>query len=420
MLVFQDSFKPHFEKNKTLPSLTDSESGSDLYEELHRKDIRPLDQCQYDSEDEEEPPTLDWTPAPSLYYLRTTGNMSMVPRKKPGADVLSMLVGIYGSKDLFVDEYRIMLADKFLSRTDVNIDYEVQNLELLKIRFGETSMRNCEIMIKDMEDSKRINANIRSTLRNGPSSSNALTQDTDIDAVILSHIFWPTLQKETMKHHPRIKAQLDQFSFEYAKLKNPRRLIWFDQLGQMQLDLDVTLHDGTTITKDFTCTPLQATLITHFEDESSISATDLSNQTGIPVDVIKKKMAYWVLNDVIKAEPLSQNDTVYTLNPTINPDSTTSIGSSMQYDEDEIDGTSVVTGSREAEQIQIYESYIVGMLSNMGQLSLDRIHSMLKMYASTSSEVKYNHTPQQLRSFLQQLCTEEKLECSNGLYKILK
>lgn len=59
-----------------------------------------------------------------------------------------MLVGIYGSKDLFVNEYRNMLADKLLNNLDYNTDKEVHNLELLKLRFGDLSLRTAEVMIK--------------------------------------------------------------------------------------------------------------------------------------------------------------------------------------------------------------------------------------------------------------------------------
>lgn len=59
-----------------------------------------------------------------------------------------MLVSIYGSKELFVSEYRLMLADKLLNNLDYHTDKEVQNLELLKLRFGEASLHHCEIMIR--------------------------------------------------------------------------------------------------------------------------------------------------------------------------------------------------------------------------------------------------------------------------------
>ncbi|CAN0222313.1 unnamed protein product, partial [Ectocarpus sp. 12 AP-2014] len=83
-----------------------------------------------------------------------------------GGDILSMLVSIYGSKELFVTEYRLMLADKLVGNLSYDTDKEVQNLELLKLRFGETSMHHCEIMAScsDVEESKRVNANVQDRL----------------------------------------------------------------------------------------------------------------------------------------------------------------------------------------------------------------------------------------------------------------
>jgi len=41
-----------------------------------------------------------------------------------------------------------MLADKLLNNLDYNTDKEVHNLELLKLRFGDLSLRTAEVMIK--------------------------------------------------------------------------------------------------------------------------------------------------------------------------------------------------------------------------------------------------------------------------------
>ena len=51
-------------------------------------------------------------------------------------------------QELFVTEYRLMLADKLVNNLAYDTDKEVQNLELLKLRFGESSMHQCEIMVK--------------------------------------------------------------------------------------------------------------------------------------------------------------------------------------------------------------------------------------------------------------------------------
>lgn len=54
----------------------------------------------------------------------------------------------------FARRYKLILADKLLSNIDYETEKEVRNLELLKLRFGESNMHSCEIMLKDVSDSK--------------------------------------------------------------------------------------------------------------------------------------------------------------------------------------------------------------------------------------------------------------------------
>lgn len=73
-----------------------------------------------------------------------------------------MLVNIYGSKSLFVKEYRKLLSDRLLLNQHFDTEEEIRNLEFLKIRFGESELHNCEVMLKDVADSKRINTHLQS------------------------------------------------------------------------------------------------------------------------------------------------------------------------------------------------------------------------------------------------------------------
>lgn len=50
------------------------------------------------------------------------------------SDVVSMLVDIYGTRELFVNEYRALLADRLLTQFMDNIGDEIRYLELLKLR----------------------------------------------------------------------------------------------------------------------------------------------------------------------------------------------------------------------------------------------------------------------------------------------
>lgn len=100
----------------------------------------------------------------------------LLENQKPtsrSADIISMVVDIYGSKEIFVNEYRSLLADRLLSQLDFNPGREIRNLELLKLRFEETMLHTCQVMLKDITDSKRINSHIHTTIET-PENGNIL------------------------------------------------------------------------------------------------------------------------------------------------------------------------------------------------------------------------------------------------------
>jgi anaphase-promoting complex subunit 2 len=282
---------------------------------------------------------------------------------------------------------------------------------------------------EDIDDSKRIISNIHNTIKAKQRAISVMNGrepvDPVVDAAIVSHIFWPTLQNTQFTHHARIQAKLDQFSTEYGQLKNPRRLLWMNQLGTVELELDVVEKkpDGTTAieTRKFTVAPLLVTLISHFEDKCFWTLEDLSNETGLAAHIVQKRMLYWVNSRVIKLVPGST--VVYELATREyllqGEDDQNNISSML--DDDGIGEQAVSVFAQEEEEMEIYESYIYGMLTNMGQLGLYRIHEMLKMYVSGGSDVKYTKTPQQIGVFLKHLCKQEKLERGpDGMYKIFK
>lgn len=87
-------------------------------------------------------------------------------------DIISMVVDIYGSKEIFVNEYRNLLADRLLAQLDFETTRELANLEHLKLRFDESMLHTCDVMLKDISDSKRINAHIHSTLYDEKATGN--------------------------------------------------------------------------------------------------------------------------------------------------------------------------------------------------------------------------------------------------------
>lgn len=96
-----------------------------------------------------------------LIFIPHFPTIAKLNRTSRSADIISMVVDIYGSKELFVREYRQLLAERLLNQLDFDPEKEIRNLELLKLRFDESLLHLCEVMLKDISDSKRINAHIQ-------------------------------------------------------------------------------------------------------------------------------------------------------------------------------------------------------------------------------------------------------------------
>jgi anaphase-promoting complex subunit 2 len=115
-----------------------------------------------------------------------------------------MLVNIYGSKELFVNEYCTLLSNRLLAHCNYETEREIRNLELLKLRFGETALHKCEVMLKDIGDSKRINGLLRGESAEGEEALNGA--DFPVNAIILSAAYWPSFKNEVST--PLLQLQL--------------------------------------------------------------------------------------------------------------------------------------------------------------------------------------------------------------------
>lgn len=87
-----------------------------------------------------------------------------------------------------------MLSNRLLSQFSYNTEKEIRNLELLKLRFGESAMQQCEVMLKDISDSKRINNAISGSGEDGQETEFRLPFP--VNALILSGQFWPQFKDQ--------------------------------------------------------------------------------------------------------------------------------------------------------------------------------------------------------------------------------
>lgn len=282
-------------------------------------------------------------------------------------------------------------------------------------------MQKCEIMLNDLIDSKRTNTNVKATI-NKSSQTGAKVGEHGVshdilDATIISSNFWPPIQDEALT----VPEPMDQLLTDYAKrfgeIKTPRKLLWKKNLGTVKLELQ--FEDRAM---QFTVTPVHASIIMQFQEQTSWSSKNLAAAIGVPVDVLYRRINFWISKGVL-AESLGtdSSDHLFTLADSIVDAGKTGANSGsceelVADDEGERSVASVEDQLRK--EMTVYEKFIMGMLTNFGSMALDRIHNTLKMFCV--ADPSYDKSLQQLQSFLSGLVAEEKLELRDGVYVLKK
>lgn len=376
----------------------DAEGCTDLATELSRGD--PVTLELQESDDEGTDPD-DWTPDPTDAVPDKTGS------KRRSSDIISLLVSIYGSKDIFIDEYRAVLADRLLHQVNYNTAREIRNVELLKLRFGESHMHYCEVMLKDMADSRRINGNIREE----ESRLNKPEPALPLSAIILSSEFWPPLKEEKLELPSTVSQAMEDYTHRYEKLKAMRTLSWKPHLGSVTLDVEL---EDRTIT-NLTVSPIHAAIILHFQDKSEWTLEELSSQLGAPRDLVHRKLALWQQQGVLREEAGGR----YCVMETGSSREKLDRGVLLIDSDEERDSNTTTQSEQREEKLQLFWAYIQAMLTNLDSMTLERIHTMLRMFVATGpviTEMDVN----ELEAFLQRKVREHQLLMSAGVYRLPK
>lgn len=205
---------------------------------------KPLEEAQLDEEDEGEPPTFDWEPPPSNLKRRgvITGQVGRVTSSyRRAGKILTMLVGIYGSKNLFVNEYRIMMADKLwylliwsMTLTRRFIIWSCWNYDLGKPRWDSVRWWSRTLVIP--------NASIQIFIIHFHQTPEIMARQLLMLQLSLTY-FCLRFKRKRRSTTPISNQTLDEFSIEYAKLKNPHQLVWMKQLGSVELEVEAYEED---------------------------------------------------------------------------------------------------------------------------------------------------------------------------------
>ena len=139
-----------------------------------------------DVEDFSGPGSQRWEPepvdaAPGDRLFSSSALTSVEFRSGKASDIISTLVSIYETRDVIMKELQVLLATRLLAVKDYDAVKEVRRrnptgtnhdqirtIELLKIRFGEQALQVCDVMLKDMADSKRIDDHVHGDINVSP------------------------------------------------------------------------------------------------------------------------------------------------------------------------------------------------------------------------------------------------------------
>jgi anaphase-promoting complex subunit 2 len=354
-------------------------------------------------------------------------------RKSKSSDVIDSLISLFESKETFVKELQALLCDRLLQKRE-GFDQEISVLELLKVRFGDSALQACEVMLKDISDSRRVDSSVRKDqgLSKPPSRMHskrpAHVHIPELHAKILSRFFWPEIQDQEFKVPDEIAYLQHRYSTGFEGLKQSRKLTWHNGLGQVTVELE--LGDRSFVDEVSTW---QATVIYAFQsDNEDVTKTisDLASELDMAAALVRSACLFWVSKRILSE---LHRDTFRVLEYLPTEDQPGAVGEAPGADgpgspsADTANAAAAAEAAAAAaaketaeaaamEKMNLYWQFIVGMLTNQGAMPLQRIVMMLKIVVPGG----FPFSNEELREFLAGMVSKGKLEIvSGGNYKLV-
>ena len=430
------------DSSATQPPITASASGSGHLVELAMLLVDPR-QVRRNAIDDED---LDWD---DLTWVPDPVDAGASYKRPKSEDVIGTLISALGSQDTFIKEFSAVVAERLLGEP-ARFDQELRVLDLLKRRFGEQALQNCDVMIKDIQDSRKVDtAIVKAQQRRGlaaphPGNANAEKEEeesagTQFHSRILSRLFWPNLDREHFLLPGPVIASQAGYERGYEAMKANRKLTWLNQLGQARVELELS---DRVVAVD--CKTYEATVIYAFQDQADgdadlgadarpnepkepvkRAADELYMQLQMDEDLIAAALEFWVAQGVLRRLPNEQD--VYAVVETLPTAAELAAEAARkrqaENDEEGEEEPAAVTRStkpsidpKELERRAMYWQYIKGMLTNASAtMPLAQMGMMLKMLIAD-----FPWSNEELLEFLGEKVAEGDLEIVGAKYKLIK
>ena len=338
-------------------------------------------------------------------------------KKSKNSDVIGSLISLFDSKDVFVKEFQNILGERLL-RKEFDFEREIRVLELLKLRFGEPALQACEVMLRDILDSRRVDTSIHKDQELNTNDGTA----PELHTRMLSHLFWPSLHSESFFIPPEVSSLQSRYSTGFESLKQSRKLTWLHALGQVTVTLDL---EDRTVTEEVQT--WQASVIHAFQPSSSedpstpVTRTfaSLLENLEITDSLLQNALTFWIGKLVLKqtsTDPLS-----YTVLETLSDEDaahpgTLSAANAAAAETATAAAAPAVLSEHEVaqEKMEVYSQYVVGMLTNGGAMPLQQIVMMLKLTVPGG----FPFGNEELKSYLDEEVRNGRLDFGGGVYRI--
>ncbi|KAF2685777.1 hypothetical protein K458DRAFT_336512 [Lentithecium fluviatile CBS 122367] len=390
---------------------------------------------------------MDWQPLPH--------DASPEYKKSKVEDVIYFLLTLWDRED-FINELKNILGDHLLRCQDLEYQKEIRLLELIKIRLGEDKLQACEVMLRDVLESRRINDTIRTAaMASTPHNQNPHTpegrgartpqphrpttsapshhilstprhkptsNEPTLNAQILSSFFWPILRDDEFRVPAQIESLQKAYESRFERIKGMRKLRWMNALG----DSTITLEFEDRKEEFAGLTMWQVSVVYAFQPQPSEewvgkgkgksqgvtrNVEQLEEMLDMDEGLVRQALAFWVGKSVLR---LTSPDT-YTVIERLSSATTADDNAAAAASElAEVQAAQTTTVKSQAdllnERKDVYMSFVIGMLTNQGNLGVQRILMMMRMMVQGG----FPFGPEEVRGLLGEMESTEKVVSLGG------
>uniref|UniRef100_A0A1I7U3K7 Anaphase-promoting complex subunit 2 n=1 Tax=Caenorhabditis tropicalis TaxID=1561998 RepID=A0A1I7U3K7_9PELO len=323
---------------------------------------------------------------------------------RQGVDVFNMLVSVYGSKEMFVKEYRLLLAERLSGSENKDPFFEKRYLDLLKLRFQYSELQHCEVMLRDVMHSQEVDELIE---------ERRSADMVPISSCITSKHYWPRLENETTEAvmPEPLRRATDYYTRMFLEAKRDRKVEIYKTVGCLEVSIEL---DGVQV--DRTIPNIYAHALFLFLEAETWTTNEVVNRLKVTVMNAKKRLEWLVKQGFITMNPMISSDTWHL---TRNPNSIlpNRAGTPEVGDDDDVEPED---NSEMIDALEQYWGYTKNYIANHapnGEVKAERMHRVYRMFGSpTSAGPNLDH----VTAFLQRKVALGLLTCINGSYRVVK